>query len=114
MRITSNMNILQKTSPNFLLKVKNYFYQRKVGLKNLIKDVFEKTKPVVDSEKKILIEKEPRKLPNSVSAQDEQFGIGGGSKIKFYQEDLDKMKKMSIDEKLKYTELLIENGRYYL
>ena len=34
--------------------------------------------------------------------------------IRFYKEDLEKMKRMSIDEKLKYTEYLIENGRYYI
>ena len=114
MNIEPTMNISSKAYPKFLLKVKNYFSQRKIGLKNLIKDVFEKAKPTVGVEKNELINKRPRKLPNSISAKDETIGIGGGTKIRFYKEDLEKMKRMSIDEKLKYTEYLIENGRYYI
>lgn len=114
MRIEPTMNITSKTSPNFLLRVKNYLYKKKTVLKTLIKDVFEKTKPVIESERKTISEKMPRKLPNSVSARDEKFSIGGGAKINFYKEDLEKMKQMTIDEKLKYTEYLIENGLYYL
>ncbi len=113
------MNVPLTTSTNtgklnFFTKVKRCFSYKKFNLRTLIKDVFEKSKPTTNqgskmTEKKVCTEK----LPNSISAKDEKFGIGGGSKIKLYQEDLDKMKDMSIDEKLKYTEHLIENGKYY-
>ena len=64
------------------------------------------------SEKKLGM---PRKLPNCVSAPDEydQMIPGLGGKVKLYPEDLEKMKNMSIDEKVLYIEKLLKAGRYY-
>lgn len=114
MRIKVTTNISSKTSSTLLTKIKNFFYKKSFGLKSLLKDVFEKSNPNIALEKSVSTKNMPRKLPNSISAKDEKFAIGGGTKVKFYKEDLEKMKRMTIDEKLKYTEYLIEKGFYDL
>ena len=75
----------------------------------------EKIQPILSSEviatsKKSL---KPRKLPNSVSTYDEVFQKGGGSCIQFYEPDLLKMAKMSLEECNKYKEYLISSGKFY-
>ena len=55
----------------------------------------------------------PRKLPNSVSTYDETFQKGGGLCIQFYEPDLLKMAKMSLEECKKYREYLISSGKFY-
>ena len=97
-------------TPSFL-KFKDMFLRGKLKLKSLIKDVFEKSKPVVEPS---MSEKYPypRKLPNSFSAPDEVFSKGGGSEISFYPEDIEKMKNMSITERLQYGEQLLKEGKY--
>lgn len=98
-------------TPSFL-KFKDMFLRGKLKLKSLIKDVFEKSKSGVEPS---MSEKYPypRKLPNSFSAPDEVFSKGGGSgKVKFYPEDIEKMKNMSITERLQYGEQLLKEGKY--
>ena len=92
MKIEPTMNISSKTSSTFLIKFKNFFNKKRFGLRNLLKDVFEKSNPNIVSEKGSTARNMPRKLPNSISAKDEKFAVGGGTKVKFYKEDLEKMK----------------------
>ena len=65
---------------------------------------------VIATSKKSL---KPRKLPNSVSMCDEVFQKDGGSCIQFYEPDLLKMAKMSLEECNKYKESLISSGKFY-
>ena len=104
--------IITNNANNLFTKVKTYIFTGKLKLKSLIKDVFEKSKSGVEPS---MSEKYPypRKLPNSFSAPDEVFSKGGGSgKVKFYPEDIEKMKNMSITERLQYGEQLLKEGKY--
>ena len=105
--------IITNSNNNLFTRVKNYFFTGKFMLKTLLKDVFEKSNK--HGAKTNMSEKfpYPRKLPNSFSAPDEVFSKGEGGKIRFYPEDLKKMKKMSIDEILEYKEKLIKEGKYF-
>ena len=114
MRIEPTMNISSKTSSTFLTKIKNFFNKKSLGLKTLFKDVFEKSNPNIALEKSVSTKNMPRKLPNSISAKDEKFAIGGGTKVKFYKEDLEKMKNMSKDEITEFKRQLRKEKRYYL
>lgn len=112
-----NMQIRQITTINkstngLLTKVKKYFYTGKLKLKTLLKDVFERSKPEVET-KMSENYPYPRKLPNSFSAPDEVFSKGNGSgKVKFYPEDIKKMENMTVTERLQYGEKLIKEGKY--
>lgn len=54
----------------------------------------------------------PRKLPNCISYSNEAQGYIGGF-IKFYPQDIDLLKNMTIDEQIKYKSMLIDLGCYY-
>ena len=51
-------------------------------------------------------------VSNVVSSKDEIFESGGGGYVHFYQEDVEKMKSMTVDEQLEYKSFLIEQGKY--
>ena len=99
---------LQQSSNKIVLKIEKLFFQGKVRFKQLFKDVFEKKQNNV---KKI---EYPRNLPNSISAKDEKFGIGGGRYLRYFQEDIEKMKTMSEDEIIEFKRKLREEKKYYL
>ena len=111
MQIRPTTIITSKTN-NLFTKVKKYFFTGKLKLKTLFKDVFEKSKSEVGT--KMMEEYPyPRKYPNSFSTPDEAFSKGGdGGKVKFYPEDIEKMKNMSVTERLQYGEKLIKEEKY--
>ncbi len=49
---------------------------------------------------------------NVVSSKEEIFETGGGGYVAFYQEDIERMKSMTIEEQIEYKSGLIKNGRY--
>ena len=49
---------------------------------------------------------------NVVSSKDEVFETGGAGYVSFYQEDIERMKSMTIDGQIEYKSELIKNGRY--
>lgn len=53
-----------------------------------------------------------RELPNSVNGHEDDFRGNQGYKVKFYQEDIEKMKDMSLSEKQSYIAELIKNGKF--
>ena len=54
----------------------------------------------------------PRKLPNCISYPSENNGVIGGF-IKFYQQDIDKLKNMTVEEQIAYKSMLIDLGTFY-
>ena len=54
----------------------------------------------------------PRKLPNCISYPSENNGVIGGF-IKFYQQDIDKLKNMTVEEQIAYKSMLIDLGKFY-
>lgn len=62
------------------------------------------------------IESNNRALPkphsNVVSSEEEVFETGDGGYVSFYQEDIERMKSMTIEEQIEYKSGFIKNGRY--
>ena len=54
----------------------------------------------------------PKPHSNVVSSEEEIFETGGGGYVSFYQEDIERMKSMTVDEQIEYKSELIKNGRY--
>ena len=93
-------------------RIKKALVKPFANLKNLVCDVFEREKVpryIVINGKKI----DERNLPNSVSSPSDWVGVTWG-KIIYYPEDLEKMKKMNIDERLAYKRKLIEERKFRL
>lgn len=104
--------IISQSTNGLLTKVKRCFYTGTLKLKTLLKDVFERSKPEVETQMSRNYPY-PRNLPNSFSASEEVFSKGCGSgKVKFYPEDIKKMENMTVTERLQYGEKLIKEGRY--
>ena len=53
-----------------------------------------------------------RELPNSIGGKDEYYGATAGI-LKFYPEDIAKMKDMSENERIEFKSQLLERKRYY-
>ena len=79
-------------------------------LKSLSKDSFEKEQVIESSSN---IKNKTNKLPNSIGGLQDDFSGNIGHEAKFYPEDVEKMRNMTIDEILKYKEKLIDEGRYF-
>ena len=99
-------------------RIKKALVKPFANLKNLVCDVFEYQKPkyVIVNGKKVKTNcswLSPRELPNSVSSPSDWVGVTWG-KIIYYPEDLEKMKKMNIDERLAYKRKLIEERKFRL
>ena len=54
----------------------------------------------------------PKSHSNVVSSKEEIFETGGGGYVSFYQEDIERMKSMTIEEQIEYKSELIKDGRY--
>lgn len=71
---------------------------------------------VLEYKEKLINEKKykmkSRELPNSVGGLEDDFSGIQGYKVKFYQEDIEKMKDMSLSEKQSYIAELIKNGKF--
>ncbi len=71
---------------------------------------------VLEYKEKLINEKKykmkSRELPNSVGGLEDDFSGNQGYKVKFYQEDIEKMKDMSLSEKQSYIAELIKNGKF--
>ncbi len=91
-------------------RVNSFIRTSKQKLKELKKDVFEKEtmKDLNDIKSKM----KSRELPNSVGGLEDDFSGNQGYKVKFYQEDIEKMKDMSLSEKQSYIAELIKNGKF--
>ncbi len=89
---------------NFLTKVKRYFVGK---LKPLVKDTFEKsstTPPKIVS----------RKYPNWCEGADSTYRNNTiAETVRYYPEDVEKMKTMTRDEKWDYMDYLDKTGRFY-
>ena len=106
------------TNQSIITRVKHHLANKFGKLKTLAKDVFERTpdesKYFVLNGKKIRDKGflgGPRELPNSVTGPSDLKGIKWGE-IEYYPEDIEKMKKMNIDEILLYKKELIEKHQY--
>ena len=113
-----------QTRKTFLTKVKNFFGDVKYTLRLLKEDVFEYVKPrdyVIVNGKKVYKTKyaiiDGKKIPKSELRfvnVDEADLIGvKWLNVKYYPEDIEKMKNMNINEKSKYIRQLIEENKFY-
>ena len=91
-------------------KIRRFFNIGK--LKNLVRDVFERGK-VKKSEKDIVLKQTPRKYPNCIGTDADFIPTGGGWRVNFYPEDIEKMKNMTNEERLAYKETLLNEGKYF-
>ena len=102
-------NIFSFKVSNVKIKTKSLLgsIKKLFGLK---KDIFQKSEQKIE---KTFIHKGDSfsKIPDSITKVDDLTSISL-SKIKFYQDDIEKMKNMSVEECLKYKKYLIENNRY--
>lgn len=96
---------------NIFTKVNSFLLNSKLKLKVLLQDVFEKNKETVSQEKNSR-KLTARLLPNCVDGENE-FYNGPGGIIKYFPEDVEKMKNMALDEKINYKRLLRQNRKYY-
>ena len=110
MKILKKHNsILRKVSES--IRTKLIRFRKTIGL-NV--DVFHKqSNNKVDNPKIRHIGDNFNHIPDSVTTDATLEGVSI-SKIKFFSEDLMKMKKMSVDECLKYKKYLIEQKRFTL
>ena len=103
-----------KKNTNFRIfnKMNIVFLEGKVKIKTLLKDVFEKNSKGKDSimknDKKIA----SRFLPNSITGEEEVYN-GRGGVIRYFQEDIEKMKTMTAEEIIKFKRQLRKENKYY-
>lgn len=112
------INAINTVKQPLIKRIKQSFINKFGRLKTLVKDVFERepdeSKYFVLNGKKIRDRGflgGPRELPNSVTGPSDLAGIRWGE-IEFYPEDIEKMKKMNIDQILSYKKQLIEQRKY--
>lgn len=104
-----NYDINKKTQQPAIAKIEKFFFQGKIKIKQLFKDVFEKK--CLENESSI---EYPRSLPNSFGAKDEKFSTSGGGYLKYYPEDIEKMKTLTEDELIKFKQKLHKAKKYYI
>ncbi len=98
---------IPKSSP--LRRIKNFYSSGLLRLKTLVKDVFEKreSKYIIFDGKKM----KERDLPNYVTGPSDLKGVTWGT-IKYFPEDVEKMKCMNVDERIRYKQKLIKENKY--
>lgn len=98
----------QNSASPILMKMRKVFSKTNLQLKQLVRDVFEKkTITAQKVEKKI----DEHNLPSFIWAE----GDYKGTKVinlAFYPEDIEKMKKMSAQERIEYKAYLMHHKRY--
>ena len=109
---TKNLKI---SSCSIVKRIKNFFLPKETKLQKIEKDVFEKT---IDDGVKKMPEKKlgmPRKLPNCVSGPDEYDHLvpGGGGYVRYFPEDIEKMKNMTDEEIFEFKKNLRRQKRFY-
>lgn len=52
-----------------------------------------------------------RHIPDSITQENDTLGLQV-SKIQFYEDDLKKLEKMSLEDAMKYKAELIDSGKY--
>ncbi len=113
------VNTIQPTSQikqPIIKRIKKALVKPFTNLKELVCDVFEYQKPkyVIVDGKKVKTDcswLSPRELPNCVSGPSDWVGVTW-SRVEFYPEDLEKMKNMTIEERIKFKRKLLEQKRY--
>lgn len=113
------INTIQPTvqiKQSIIKRIKGALVKPFTHLKELVCDVFEYQKPkyVIVNGKKVETGcswLSPRKLPNCVSDSDDCVGATW-SRVDFYPEDLEKMKNMTVEERIKFKRKLLEQKRY--
>ena len=109
MKINTIQPTVQIKQP-IIKRIKNELCRRVANFKNLMCDVFEKEKRphyIIINGKKV----DERDLPNCVSVSGDCVGVTW-SRVDFYPEDLEKMKNMTVEERIKFKRKLLEQKRY--
>lgn len=88
---------------NIFKMVESFILNTKVKIKGFLeKDVFEKKQVLLKS----------REYPNSIGGDKENIYAGKGGRVKFFKEDLEKMKNMTASERVAFKEKLIDEWRF--
>ena len=108
MKVPSITNTAKSKIP-VLKRIKNFFSNSKLKLRTLIADVYEchRTNYVIVDGKKV----RERDIPNFIGRPSDAEGITI-TRLKYYPEDIKKMEKMNVQEKIKYKNKLIEEKKY--
>lgn len=93
------------TYPNLKQSIKKIFFEGKLKLKTLLKDVFEKSSK---SDTKYI----SRGIPNSVGSENDIYNCKS-KLISFYEADIEKMSKMNEEEAAAYRQQLVLEGKYF-
>lgn len=109
MKINTIQPTVQIKQP-IIKRIKRALVKPFTHLKELVCDVFEKEKRphyIIINGKKV----DERDLPNCVSVSGDCVGVTW-SRVDFYPEDLEKMKNMTVEERIKFKRKLLEQKRY--
>lgn len=109
MKINTIQPTVQIKQP-IIKRIKRALVKPFTHLKELVCDVFEKEKRlhyIIINGKKV----DERDLPNCVSDSGDCVGVTW-SRVDFYPEDLEKMKNMTVEERIKFKRKLLEQKRY--
>ena len=112
MKIQKNSNYQTKVNKTpCIQRVKKFFTNNFQGakLKVLLEDVFDRT---INRGGWFDYLAPSRDLPNCVSGPDEDYDYIDDGYLEFYPEDIEKMSKMTVKERLNYKEKLIDEGKY--
>jgi len=113
MKVTKINNTYQSqvTKRTCMQKIKHFFTRNPKGIKIkvLLEDVFDST---LNRGGWFNYLGPSRDLPNCVSGPDEDYDYIDAGYVEFYPEDVEKMSKMTVKERLNYKEKLIDEGKY--
>ena len=113
MKVTKINNTYQKpiVKKSCMQKIRHFFTRNPKGIKIkvLLEDVFDST---LNRRGWFDYLGPSRDLPNCVSGPDEDYDYIDAGYVEFYPEDVEKMSKMTVKERLNYKEKLIDEGKY--
>jgi len=113
MKVTKINNTYQKpiVKKSCMQKIRHFFTRNPKGIKIkvLLEDVFDST---LNRRGWFNYLGPSRDLPNCVSGPDEDYDYIDAGYVEFYPEDVEKMSKMTVKERLNYKEKLIDEGKY--
>ena len=102
----------QNINVSYIKKIQDYFAQKEYGLrlKVLARDIFDST---INRGGWFDYIGKPRKLPNFITAPEDCVNVVF-KQIKYFPEDVKKMKNMDVDTRIAYKQKLMSEGKYIL
>lgn len=116
MKINQQVSNQIKLSP--ISYIRKFYLEGKIRLKTLLSDVFTKTKKdggqtmLHDGDKFQHEYIKTREVPNCISTSNDVAGVKL-KKALYFPEDIEKMEKMTVEERREYKKLLKKEGKFY-